>query len=133
MTEQLDADTISSDSTLWLYNERHQLRIVGTGQGGFNYDRAFRIQLIGPDGMVLDTVLTKASFTDGLDPEFLDQAGLYALDFDFVRSSSLYLKAFIGVEGTDQVQPIGLLIPYSGPQRGRMLHWLLPEDPVTTE
>ena len=89
MTEQLDADTISSDSTLSLFNKRYHLRIVGAGHGGFNHDRAFRIQLIGPGGKLLDTVLTKTSFADSLDPAFLDRAGLYALDFDLCSTKPI--------------------------------------------
>lgn len=124
----LAADTILTDIALSLFNDRHHLRIIGMGQGGFNRDRAFRVQLTGPGGVVLDTVLTKASFADSLDAEFLDRAGLYALDFDFVRSRSLYFNACVGVDETDYVQPIDLFMTYAGEQKGRMHYWLVPED-----
>lgn len=128
ITSNLAADTFVTDTALNLFNERHLLRIIGTGQGGFNHDRAFHVQLTGPGGVVLDTVLTKASFADSLDAEFLDRAGLYALDFDFVRSRSLYFNAYVGVDETDYVQPIDLFMTYAGEQKGRMLYWLVPED-----
>ena len=128
IVSDISADTIVSDTALNLFNERHLLRIIGTGQGGFNHDRAFQVQLTGPGGVVLDTVLTKASFADSLDAEFLDRAGLYALDFDFVRSRSLYFNAYVGVDETDYVQPIDLFMTYAGEQKGRMLYWLVPED-----
>ena len=79
------------------------------------------------------TVLTKASFSDSLDAGFLDRAGLYALDFDFVRSRSLYFNAYVGVDETDHVQPIGLFMTYAGEQKGRMLYWLVPEDSSVQE
>jgi hypothetical protein len=128
IVSDMSADTIVSDTALSLFNERHLLRIIGMGQGGFNHDRAFRVQLTGPGGVVLDTVLTKASFADSLDAEFLGRAGLYALDFDFVRSRSLYFNAYVGVDETDYVQPMDLFMTYAGEQKGRMLYWLVPED-----
>jgi hypothetical protein len=128
LARSLDADTVKSDTALRLFNERHHLSIIGTGQGGFNHDRAFRVQLIGPGGIVLDTIHTKSTFADSLDAEFLQRAGLYALDFDFARSRSLYFNAYVGVDETGLVQPIGFLFNYAGEQKGRLLYWLFQEN-----
>lgn len=128
IVEALDADTIVTDTTLGLYNVRHRLRIIGVGSGGSNFDRAYRIQLSNADGTVVDTVLTKSSFADSLDADFMSRAGLYALDFDFVRSQSLYFNAFVGVDETDHIQLIDLLLTYAGPKKGRMRYWIVPES-----
>jgi hypothetical protein len=124
----LAADTVFSDTVLSLFNERHVLTITGVGQGGSNFDRAFRIQLTNKQGMVIDTLLTKHSFADSLDADFLERAGLYALDFDFVRSQSLYFNAFIGVDETDNVQFIDFFLTYAGPKKGRLVYWTRPEE-----
>lgn len=123
-----DADTVFSDTVLSLFNERHVLTITGVGHGGSKFDRAFRIQLTNAQGMVIDTLLTKHSFADSLDADFLERAGLYALDFDLVRSQSLYFNAFIGVEETDHVQLLDLFLTYAGPKKGRLVYWTRPEE-----
>jgi|694.fasta_scaffold16481_9 hypothetical protein len=123
-----EADTVFSETTLNLYNEPHRLTITGIGNGGSNFDRSYRIQLTNANGPVVDTVLTKFSFADSLDPDFLARAGLYALDFDCVRAQVLYFDAFIGVDETDYVQPIGFFLTYMGDRKGRMLYWLVPEE-----
>ena len=121
------ADTILSETNLSLYNERHVLTITGIGRDGSNFDRAFRIQLVNTHGMVIDTLLTKNSFADSLDADFRERAGLYLLEFDFVRAQSLYFKAMVGVDETDHVQPIDLFLTYAGPRKGRIHYWLVPE------
>lgn len=123
-----DADTLKTDTVVNLFNVKHRLRITGVGSGRSNFDRAFRIQLSNADGVVVDTLLTKASFADSLDPGFMNEAGLYLLDFDFVRSQSLYFNAFIGVDETDNVQPFNFFLTYAGPKKGRMLYWRVKED-----
>lgn len=128
MARALEADTIVKDTTLDLFNERHLLRIVGVGQGPFNHDRSYRIQLTGPSGLVLDRLLTKTAFADSLDAGFLDRAGLYALDFDLVRSQSLYFVAYIGVDETDFVERMGFFLTYAGERKGRMVHWVMPDE-----
>jgi hypothetical protein len=82
---------------------------------------------------VVDTLLTKISFADSLDADFTARAGLYALNFDFVRSQSLYFNAFVGVDETDYIQPIGFFLTYTGERKGRMLYWLVPEDELGSE
>ncbi len=129
IVEALDADTIVTDTDLGLYNVPHRLRITGVGSGGSNFDRAYRIQLSNADGMVVDTVLTKASFADSLEADFLAKAGLYALDFDFARSQSLYFNAFVGVDETDNVQLFDFFLTYAGPKKGRLLYWPV-EQPI---
>jgi hypothetical protein len=123
-----DADTIRTDTVLSLFNERHVLTITGVGQGGSNFDRAFRIQLASKQGMVMDTLLTKHFFADSLDADFLERAGLYVLDFDCVRSQSLYFDVSIGVEETDNVQFIDFFLTYAGPKKGRLVYWTRPEE-----
>jgi len=130
---ELDADTTVTETTLSLYNVRHHLRITGVGSGASNFDRAYRIQLSNADGIVVDTLLTKMSFADSLDADFLARAGLYALNFDFVRSQSLYFNAFIGVDETDYVQFIDFFLTYSGPDKGRILFWKVPEEQSEVE
>lgn len=130
---ELDADTTVTETTLSLYNVRHHLRITGVGSGASNFDRAYRIQLSNADGIVVDTLLTKMSFADSLDADFTARAGLYALNFDFVRSQSLYFNAFVGVDETDYIQPIGFFLTYTGERKGRMLYWLVPEDELGSE
>jgi len=117
---ELDADTTVTETTLSLYNVRHHLRITGVGSGASNFDRAYRIQLSNADGIVVDT-------------DFLARAGLYALNFDFVRSQSLYFNAFIGVDETDYVQFIDFFLTYSGPDKGRILFWKVPEEQSEVE
>lgn len=121
------ADTILSETDLSLYNERHVLTITGIGRGGSNFDRTYRIQLTNAGGPVVDTVLTKFSFADSLDPAFLSEAGLYLFEFDFVRAQSLHFNAMVGVDETDNVQPIDLFLTYAGPRKGRIHYWLVPE------
>ncbi len=82
---------------------------------------------------MIDTLLTKNSFADSLDADFLERAGLYALDFDFVRSRSLYFNAFTGVDETDHVQLIDLFLTYAGPEKGRLIYWTRPEETDETE
>lgn len=126
---ELDADTTVTETTLSLYIVRHHLRITGVGSGASNFDRAYRIQLSNADGIVVDTLLTKMSFADSLDADFLARAGLYALNFDFVRSQSLYFNAFVGVDETDYVQLFNFFLTYAGPKKGRLLYWPV-EEPV---
>jgi hypothetical protein len=128
-----EADTVFSETALSLYNEPHRLTITGIGCSGSNFDRSYRIQLTNANGPVVDTVLTKFSFADSLDPDFLARAGLYALDFDCVRAQTLYFDAFIGVDETDYVQPIGFFLTYVGERKGRMLYWTVPEEAVPVE
>ncbi|MBL7980541.1 MAG: DUF4738 domain-containing protein [Flavobacteriales bacterium] len=125
-----EADTVFSETALSLYNEPHRLTITGTGSGGSNFDRSYRIQLTNAHGPVVDTVLTRFTFADSLDADFLAQAGLYALDFDLVRAQSLYFNAFIGVDETDYVQHIGFFLTYTGERKGRMIYWVVPEEEV---
>lgn len=122
-----DADTTHSKAVLSLYNERHLLTITGIGRGGSNFDRTYRIQLTNDAGPVVDTVLTKFSFADSLHPDFLSEAGLYLFEFDFVRAQSLHFNAMVGVDETDNVQPIDLVLTYAGPRKGRIHYWLVPE------
>jgi hypothetical protein len=128
-----EADTVISETALSLYNEPHRLTITGIGNGGSSFDRSYRLKLTNAQGPVLDTVLTRFSFADSLDTDFLARAGLYALDFDLVRAQSLYFTAFIGVDETDYVQNIGFFLTYAGERKGRLLYWLVPEDEVGTE
>lgn len=123
-----DPDTLKIDTVLNLFNVKHHLSITGVGVGASNFDRAFRIQLFNADGVVVDTLLTKASFADSLDTAFMNHAGLYLLDFDFVRSRSLYFNAFIGVDETDNVQLFDFFLTYAGPKKGRLLFWRVNED-----
>jgi hypothetical protein len=122
------ADTIRTERVLSLSNERHVLSITGLGQGGSKFDRAFRIQLTNKQGMVIDTLLTKNSFSDSLDADLLERAGLYALDFDCVRSQSLYFDVSIGVDETDHVQFIDFFLTYAGPKKGRLVYWTKLEE-----
>ncbi len=123
-----DADTVFCDTVLSLFNERHVLAITGVGHGGSNFDRAFHIQLTNAQGVVIDTLVTKHSFADSLDADFLERAGLYALDFDFVRSQSIHFNAFTGVDETDHVQLIDFFLTYAGPKKGRLVYWKRPEE-----
>lgn len=129
----LEADTLFSETALNLYNEPHRLTITGIGNGGSNFDRSYWIRVTNTNGTVMDTVLTKFSFADSLEPDFLARAGLYALNFDFVRSMSLYFNAFVGVEETCNTQPIDLLLTYAGPKKGRVLYRLAAEDTSNVE
>jgi hypothetical protein len=122
------ADTVFSDTVLTLYDERHVLTITGVGRGEWNFDRVFRIQLTDTRGLVIDTFLTKNSFADSLDMDFRERAGLYALDFDCVRSQSLYFNAFTGVDESDNIQLIDFFLTYAGPKKGRLVYWTKPEE-----
>lgn len=124
----LEADTVLMDTALILFNERHLLTVTGIGQGERNFDRVYRITLSNSDEVLLDTMLSKGSFADSLDPGFLRHAGLYLLEFDFVRSQSLYFNAFVGIAESDNSQPIDFFLTYAGPRRGRMQYWLVPEQ-----
>lgn len=129
----LQADTVVTDTMLSLYNVQHHLRITGIGKGGSNFDREYRIQLSSANGVLVDTLFTKASFSDSLDHDFFDEAGLYLMTFDLVRSQSLYFNAFVGVDETDYVQPIDFFLTYAGIWKGRMYYWLVQEDMTATE
>ncbi|MEO8591342.1 MAG: hypothetical protein ABI432_18325 [Flavobacteriales bacterium] len=41
-----------------------------------------------------------------------------------VRSNSLYFKAYVGVDETDSVVLMGLLVKYQGPDKGAMYDWV---------
>lgn len=139
----INTDTIAEEMRVEIENEVYALHIfsfskndssvVSTyfdGSTAVEHDRAFKILLAKYMEVDLSITLDKNTFRDSLDTDFFKRAGLYAVDYNAVRSNALYLEAYIGVPESDNVQRFEVQWIFRGPQAGIVrFHYLEDEDP----
>lgn len=93
-----------------------------TGTDTLGY--AYRIMLSIAGNIVIDTKVSKETFRDSLNADFMQQAELYDIELAGFRPDSLYFDALLGVDQTDWSRRIGCLVTYHGMQRGQLHYWV---------
>jgi hypothetical protein len=124
----MDADTITSDTSLFLGNVEHRLVLTGVKTGYMPNDRRFTIRLTNSSGVLSDTALSISAFKDSLDTDFLERAGFYGLHLVSLEADRLLLDAFVGVDESCYMYHMSVALHYRDPLKGHIEFFVVPDD-----
>jgi hypothetical protein len=151
-----DTDTLVSEKEILIRHEPYKLTIIaychndsavvndvwfrnGSGEGvrkelHFSHNYSNRVILTNGGNLIFDKLISKDAFTGPLDQEYLKQAMLYDIQYNFAQASRLYFKATFVVPNTTRAEEIAFSLSYQPDADGQFaVGWAKPDWAVNDD
>ena len=139
---QLDFDTITVEQKVRIENEFYDLTIKSYSLNDSSisrindYDKSkaiyhdyeTEILLTLESDTVLQSTLTKETFSDSLSGDFYKYAVLHNIEYSSIRTNRLYFKAFLNVPDTDWGTRPKFAIFFRTSKKGQINYWNFNSD-----